>query len=164
MDKSLSSLDRVGPGYLETMGQTIVRSRSITEQDTGTSRNVAVVSEAFAKQFFPTRTPLENTSYKDVPQYNKSFEIVGVVRDAKYNNPGEPPKPMFYAPLAQHVTYDAPIPPALFEHHSHYISGAVPRVAWEAHWESEPLIRKTFSEVDPNLTIINVQSRPATTG
>ena len=62
VDKSLSSLDRVSPGYLETMGQPIVRGRSITEQDTGTTRNVAVVSETFAKQFFPTRIRSENTS------------------------------------------------------------------------------------------------------
>jgi predicted permease len=62
VDKSLSSLDRVSPGYLETMGQPIVRGRSITDQDTGNTRNVAAVSEAFAKQFFPTRIPLENTS------------------------------------------------------------------------------------------------------
>jgi predicted permease len=156
VDKSLSSLDRVSPGYLETMGQTIVRGRSITEQDTGTSRNVAVVSEAFAKQFFPNQDPVGKHFGLDMPQYNKSFEIVGVVRDAKYNNPGEPPKPMFYAPLAQHVTYDAPIM-ALFEHRSHYIGSAVLELRGSA-LGIEPLIRKTFSEVDPNLTIINVQS------
>ena len=63
---------------------------------------------------------------------------------------------MFYAPLAQHVTYDAAIM-ALFEHRSHYIGSAVLELRGSA-LGIEALIRKVFSEVDPNLTIINVQS------
>ena len=69
-DKSNSSWDRVSPGYLETMGQPIVRGRSITEEDTGTTRNVAVVSEAFAKQFFPDQDPIGKHFGLDMPQYN----------------------------------------------------------------------------------------------
>ena len=52
-DNSNASWDRVSPGYLETMGQPILRGRSISEDDTGTTRNVAVVNETFAKRFFP---------------------------------------------------------------------------------------------------------------
>jgi predicted permease len=44
---SNSSWDRVSPGYLETMGQRILRGRSITEDDTGSAGNVAVVNETF---------------------------------------------------------------------------------------------------------------------
>jgi predicted permease len=156
VDNSLSSVDRVSPGYLETMGQPIVRGRSITEQDTGGTRSVAVVSEAFAKRFFPNQDPLGKHFGLDMPRYSKSFEIVGVVRDAKYNNPSGPPKPMFYAPLAQHLSYDQPIM-ALFEHRSHYIGSAVVELHGSAQG-IESLIRKVFSDVDPNLTIINVQS------
>jgi predicted permease len=156
VDNSLSSVDRVSPGYLETMGQPIVRGRSITEQDTGSTRSVAVVSEAFAKRFFPNQDPIGKHFGLDMPKYSNSFEIVGVVRDAKYNNPGEPAKPMFFAPLAQHLSYDQPIM-ALFEHRSHYIGSAVVELHGSAQG-IESLIRKVFSDVDPNLTIINVQS------
>jgi ABC-type antimicrobial peptide transport system permease subunit len=62
---------------------------------------------------------------------------------------------MFYAPLAQHVTYDQPVM-ALIDHRSHYIGGAVLKLRGSA-LGVEPLIRKAFSEVDPNLTIIDVQ-------
>jgi predicted permease len=155
-DNSNSSWDRVSPGYLETMGQPIVRGRSITEQDTGSTRSVAVVSEAFAKRFFPNQDPIGKHFGLDLPEYNTAFEIVGVVRDAKYRDPGGPPHAMFYAPLAQHVTYNQPVM-ALIDHRTHYIGGAVLQLRGSA-LGIEPLIRKAFAEVDPNLTIINVQS------
>jgi predicted permease len=154
-DDSGSSWDRVSSGYLETMGQPIVRGRSITDQDTGSTRSIAVVSEAFAKRFFPNQDPVGKHFGLDMPQYNTSLEIVGVVRDAKYRNPGGAPRPMFYAPLAQHVVYDHPMM-ALIDHRSHYIGGAVLQLRGSA-LGMEPLIRKAFSEVDPNLTIINIQ-------
>ncbi|HTZ59567.1 MAG TPA: ABC transporter permease [Acidobacteriaceae bacterium] len=154
-DNSGSSWDRVSPGYLETMGQQILRGRTLTEQDTATTRNVVVVSEAFAKRFFPNQDPIGKHFGLDMPQYSTSFEIVGIVRDAKYRDPSGPPRPMFYAPLAQHVVYDAPIM-ALIDHRSHYISGAVLQLRGSA-LGVQPQIRKAFSEVDPNLTIINIQ-------
>jgi predicted permease len=154
-DNSGSSWDRVSTGYLETMGQPIVRGRSITEQDTATTRTIAVVSEAFAKRFFPNQDPLGKHFGLDLPKYNTTFEIVGVVKDAKYRDPGGVPRPMFYAPLAQHVVYDQPVL-ALIDHRTHYIGGAVLRLRASA-MGMEALIRKVFSDVDPNLTLINVQ-------
>jgi hypothetical protein len=62
---------------------------------------------------------------------------------------------MFYAPLAQHVVYDQPVL-ALIDHRTHYIGGAVLRLRASA-MGMEALIRKVFSDVDPNLTLINVQ-------
>jgi ABC-type antimicrobial peptide transport system permease subunit len=63
---------------------------------------------------------------------------------------------MFYAPLAQHVVYDQPVL-GLVDHRTHYIGGAVLQLRGSA-MGMEALIRKVFSEVDPNLTLINVQS------
>jgi predicted permease len=154
-DKSDTSWDRVSTGYLETMGQPIVRGRSITDQDTATTRSVAVVSETFVKWFFPNQDPIGKHFGLDLPEYNTTFEIVGVVRDAKYRDPGGTPRPMFYAPLAQHVVYDQPVLAGV-DHRSHYISGAVLQLRGSA-LGIEPLIRKAFSDVDPNLTLINVQ-------
>jgi predicted permease len=154
-DKSDTSWDRVSTGYLETMGQPIVRGRSISNQDTATTRSVAVVSETFVKWFFPNQDPIGKHFGLDLPEYNTSFEIVGVVRDAKYRDPGGTPRPMFYAPLTQHVAYDQPVLAGV-DHRSHYISGAVLQLRGSA-LGIEPLVRKAFSEVDPNLTLINVQ-------
>ncbi len=154
-DKSDTSWDRVSTGYLETMGQPIVRGRSITNQDTATTRSVAVVSETFVKWFFPNQDPIGKHFGLDLPEYSTSFEIVGVVRDAKYRDPGGTPRPMMYAPLAQHVVYDQPVLAGV-DHRSHYISGAVLQLRGSS-FGIESLIRKAFSDVDPNLTLINVQ-------
>jgi predicted permease len=152
---SNSSWDRVSPGYLETMGQPVLRGRSISEEDTSTTRSVAVVNETFAKRFFPDQDPIGKHFGLDMPEYNTAYEIVGIVRDAKYSNPSRPPHPMFFAPLAQHVTYDQPVM-ALVDHRSHYITGAVVELRGSAEG-LESLVRKAFSEVDPNLTIIDIQ-------
>jgi predicted permease len=156
IDKSSSSLDRVSPGYLEAMGQPILRGRTLTEDDIGAGPNAAVVTETFAKRFFPNQDPIGKHFGLDLPEYNTTFEIVGMVRDVKYQNPGSPPEPMFFSPLAQHIRYDQPLM-AMFEHRSHYISGAVLQLRGSS-LGLEALIRKAFSEVDPNLTIINIQT------
>jgi predicted permease len=155
MDDS-ASWDRVSSGYLETMGQPILRGRTILEQDSGNTRNVAVVNEAFAKKFFHGQDPIGKHFGLDMTEYNKTFEIVGVVRDAKYANPRRPARPMLFAPLAQHASYDQP-DMAATDHRSHYITGAVVQFSGSA-LGLESLIRKAFSEIDPNLTIINIQT------
>jgi predicted permease len=154
-DKSNASWDRVSPGYLETMGQPILRGRSISEEDTASTRGVAVVNETFAKRFFPGEDAIGKHFGLDMPEYSTAFEIVGIVRDAKYQNPSRPAHPMLFAPLAQHVTYDQQVM-ALVDHHSHYITGAVLELRGST-LGLESLVRKAFSEVDPNLTIINIQ-------
>jgi len=154
-DNSNASWDRVSPGYLETMGQPILRGRSISEEDTASTGSVAVVNETFAKRFFPDQDPIGKHFGLDMPEYNTAYEIVGIVRDAKYMNPSRPPHPMVFAALAQHVTYDQPVM-ALVDHRSHYITGAVLELRGSADG-LESLVRKAFSEVDPNLTIINIQ-------
>jgi predicted permease len=150
-----SSWDRVSAGYLETMGQPIVRGRTITQDDVATTRSVAVVSEAFAKRFFPDQDPIGKHFGLDLPQYSRAFEIVGVVHDAKYRDPGGLVRPMFYAPLSQHVTYDQPLMSSV-DHRSHYAEGAVLQLRGSS-MGIEAMVRKAFNDVDPNLTVINVQ-------
>jgi predicted permease len=154
-----SSWDHVNPGYLETLGQTILLGRSITEQDTATTQNVAVVNEAFVKRFFkPGEEPLGSHFGLDLPKYGNTFEIVGIVRNATYNDPtnSEPIRPLFFAPLAQRVRYDEELMQTV-ENSSHYIEGAVLKIRGSMEGlESE--VRHILSDVDPNLTLWDIQS------
>ncbi len=154
-----SSWDHVNPGYLETLGEPILRGRSITEQDTATTQNIAVVNEAFVKRFFkPGEEPLGAHFGLDLPRYSNTFEIVGIVRNAKYNNPAsnEPARPLFFLPLAQRTRYDAPLMQTI-DDTTHFIEGAVLKL----HGSPEGLesdVRHVLSDVDPNLTLLDIHS------
>ncbi len=153
-----SSWDHVTPGYLETMGQQILRGRGLSESDTASTENVAVVDEAFVHRFFkPGEDPLGTYFGLDLPKYSTTYRIVGVVRNANYTDPtGHWKHPLFFTPLAQRVHYDSP----LMQHvddATHFIENAVLQV----HGNVEGLeaqVRRIFSEVDPNLTLLDIQT------
>ena len=96
-----SSWDRVSPHFFETVGQPVLRGRGFTEQDTATSRMVAVVNQAFAKKFFPNEDPIGHHFGVFDQKYASNFEIVGIVADAKYNNPRDPVRTMYFRPMSQ---------------------------------------------------------------
>ncbi|MGA7245952.1 MAG: ABC transporter permease, partial [Terracidiphilus sp.] len=99
-----STWDRVSPGFLKAMGVPIVRGRDLSTQDTSNAPFVAVVNETFVKRFFPKQDPIGQHFGIDLPQYSGSYEIVGVFRDFKMNNPRDPVRPVFLRPLAQRFT------------------------------------------------------------
>jgi predicted permease len=154
-ENSGSSWDRVSPGYLDTMGEPILHGRGITDQDTGSTRNITVVNETFARHFLKDQDPIGKHFGLDMPENSSTYEIVGVVRDAKYVDPRKPMRPMFFVPLAQHVTYKQPLM-QMVDNRTHYITGAV--LLLHGVGDLEPQIRRVFSEVDPDLTILNVQT------
>ena len=79
----------------------MVRGRGFTEQDTATSRMVAVVNQAFVKKFFPKEDPIGHHFGTFDQKYASDYEIVGIVADAKYNNPRDPARPMYFRPMTQ---------------------------------------------------------------
>jgi len=158
-EHSGSSWDHVAAGYLELLGQTIIRGRSITADDTASTRNVVVVNEAFVHQFFkPGEDPIGQHFGLDLPRHSSTFEIVGVVGNAKYTDPAntEPPRPLFFVPLAQHAQYKDDPEMARIDDMTHYIEGAVLQVRGSMEG-LEPQIRHVLSDVDPNLTLLSVQ-------
>jgi predicted permease len=153
-----SSWDHVSPGYLEAMGQHILRGRSITDQDTAATQNVAVVDESFVRKFFKKgEEPLGSHFGLNKAQYSGTFEIVGVVRDANYTDPsGHWRRPLFFVPLAQHVHYTLPMMQEI-DDRTHLIESVVLQLRGSMDG-LESQIRRVFTEVDPNLTILSIRS------
>ena len=57
-ERIFASWNRVSASYFETIGTRLIRGRLIDQQDTPASPRVTVISEAFARKFFPKeRTP-----------------------------------------------------------------------------------------------------------
>jgi predicted permease len=153
----LVSWNRVSPGYLETMGQKIVRGRTLTEQDTASTRNVAVVDEALVKKYFkPGEDPIGQVFGIDDPRYAKAYEIVGVVHTANYTDPsGHWRPPLFFVPLAQHGTFDKQMV-QMIDDRSHILDAAVLEVQGGMDG-LEAQVKRAFSDVDPNLTLVGIR-------
>jgi predicted permease len=155
-----ASWDRVSAHYLQNFGIPVLRGRHFTEADNETSAPVAVVNQAFVKRFFQEgEDPIGQHFGLDKPEFANTFRIVGVVGDAKFAGWGlrRPAMPMFYAPLAQFVSYPAGDLLERVELRSHYIGGLM--LATNAMPGAlEPVVTKVLADLDPNLTITSVRT------
>jgi predicted permease len=150
------SWDRVSRQYFSAVGQRIVRGRDFAESDSGTSRPVAIVNESLVRKYFPNEDPIGKHFGMDISRYSGTFEIVGVARDAKYNDPDQPAAPMFFLPLEQRVHY-ANVMMQRGEIQTHFV-GSIQLLVRGDTRNLEPQLHKVLADIDPNLTIITVQS------
>ena len=89
----------IGPKFFETMGIPVVAGRDFSEQDKKDSPPVVVVNEELARRYFGGNAL--GKRLKIGGSGISSWEIVGVVRTAKYRNIREQPLPFIYIPLGQ---------------------------------------------------------------
>ncbi|HMD07872.1 MAG TPA: ABC transporter permease [Candidatus Acidoferrum sp.] len=94
----------VSPGYFRTMQIPFVAGRDFTERDTTKSQPVAIVNETFVRQFIGGGNPLGKTIRTLAePHYAENeYEIVGVVKDAKYGGLRDEIPPEAFAPAQQY--------------------------------------------------------------
>jgi predicted permease len=96
----------VGPSYFATMGIPLLLGRAFGPQDTGASPKVAVINETFARWYFPGGSPIgRHFGIGGDPTHSNDLEVVGVVKDAKYQSLRERPFPAAYYPYTQRVQY-----------------------------------------------------------
>jgi putative ABC transport system permease protein len=147
---------RVMPGFFEALGAKVVLGRSIADDDTAATRNVAVVNEAFARKFFKGQNPIGQHFGMDKIKYSSSYEIVGVTRDMRYMTYDykDPIRPMFWLPEAQTMRFDDPAYTS-GEIWSHYLYNIV---IWAPGNPPglEERVRKALAGVDPNLVLYGV--------
>ncbi|MGA7275739.1 MAG: ABC transporter permease [Candidatus Udaeobacter sp.] len=94
----------VTPDYFKTMRVPLLRGRAFTDRDDGAASPVTIVTESFAKQFFPGEDPIgkritPNGSVE--PGKPPVREIVGVVADMHLISLRQAPKPQIYVPHQQ---------------------------------------------------------------
>jgi predicted permease len=90
----------VGEGYFDVLGIPILRGRAFTSRDIASAPPVAIVNEAMAKKYWPSREALGATiTIQSAPPV--TAEIVGVARVAKTRDIGESPQPFLYLPVEQ---------------------------------------------------------------
>jgi predicted permease len=91
--------DEIGPGALSVLGVPLVSGREFTRADDERSEPVAVVNEAMAAQYWRGQDPVN----RRLQVKGRSMRVVGVARQAKYENLLEPKRSFFYVPLRQSV-------------------------------------------------------------
>ena len=89
----------IAPRYFEVLGTPFVLGRDFTNRDDATAPPVAIVNEAFVRQYMKDSVPLgQRVSVVGSPQ---EMQVVGVVRDAVYENLRQTPPPTVYAAYLQ---------------------------------------------------------------
>lgn len=81
-ESNFVGFNEVAPGYFATMGTPLLAGREFDDRDTGNAPRVAIVNASFARYFFGNESALG----RRVTSVRVTYEIVGVVRDSKYQN------------------------------------------------------------------------------
>jgi predicted permease len=148
---------RVSPGYFETIGTPLVRGRFLDARDAPHAAPVAVVSESFASRFFGTTDPIgKRFGFADRSgEGTRAFEIVGIVGDAKYQDPRRPAYVTFFLPFLQQ-------PPGLpaAQQRSARASNIARSVQLRVDRPVPSLeadVRRALADVDPAFTVVSIR-------
>jgi predicted permease len=97
-----SYFNLVSPGFLRTMGTSLLAGRDFTDADSAGAPFVAMVNETAASRLFPGVDPIGQV-YSDMsPDHRRiTVQVVGLVKDAKYRSLREEPRATIYIPIAQ---------------------------------------------------------------
>lgn len=103
MEPKTSRFNRVGPGYFKTMGTTFLSGRDFDDRDTLTSPKVAIVNEVFVREIFGGQNPVGRAfrTEGDAGKPDPVYQIVGVVRNTKYQELREDFLAIAFFPMAQ---------------------------------------------------------------
>ena len=139
-----NSLDplQASPGYFAAMGITVIQGRVFNDQDTMAMPGVVVISETFAKRYFPNQDPINRRIRPGGPASTAPWlTIVGVVSDVRSVQLDAEPTAQMYRCLWQS---------------SSLTMALVARTVGEPG-QVEPALRNAIKQVDPNLPLFAVQ-------
>ena len=108
-DEPSADLFVTEPDYFRAMGIPVLKGRDFSERDDHNSTPVVIVSDTFARQFFPNEDPVGKRIKPGISTWDndpsKVSEIIGVVADIHNRALNTDPKPVYYLPQAQ-VPFD----------------------------------------------------------
>src|SRR6266404_5975973 len=101
--RTQASVNYVAPAYFETYGTPFLAGRDFSARDQ-TGSPVAIINETTARDCFGNENPIGRhitLSHITLTKGEKTFEVIGVVADAKYNDLQQAAPPTIYAHLLQ---------------------------------------------------------------
>jgi len=102
-DNALAFFNFISPAYFETLRTPLLAGRNFNDGDTANGQKVAIVNEALAKRFFPKEEALGKyfREEADPGKTSPQIQIVGIVKDTKYESLREEAHAIAYFPIAQ---------------------------------------------------------------
>ena len=140
----------VGPHFLTIVGMPVLLGRDINDRDSGAGPRVAVVNDTFVRTYFAGQNPIGKVYYEgslmegEKLDPKNAIQIVGVSKDAKYDNLKHEIPPTAYLPLAQtewrsQMTFEirTPLAPGALAH----------------------AIRQAVAGIDPNVPVADMRTQ-----
>jgi len=147
-DRYQAQVRAVTPDYFTALSIPVLQGRGFGSQDVEGSVEVAVVNEAFVRQFFPDGDPIgARVTMNDPPRV-----IVGVVADTRFLGLESPAQAEFFTPHAQQSQWWL-----------RRFQWIIVRTVGEPT-DAFPRIREIVREVDPTLPITRVTTMEAILG
>ncbi len=140
------SINTVGPDYFATMGMPLVMGREFRPGDRDGAPKVAVINETMASYFWRGQDPIGRRFGRDGSGTDDEFEVVGVVRDAKFISIRDEIPRFFYQPYMQR---DALNTMTFYVRHRPGIEGL------------SSAARQVVERLDPHLPILSMKTMEA---
>ncbi|HYS95427.1 MAG TPA: ABC transporter permease [Chthoniobacterales bacterium] len=142
--QAVAEVNVVTPEYFRTLRTPIALGRAFTDRDDKNAPPVAIVSESFAKRYFPGENPIgkritPNGSVDGKPPVR---EIVGVVADMHLISLKVAPRPQIYIPHQQFGIHSMSI----------FVRTAIDPQSFTT------TLRRTVAEIDKNLPIYRTRT------
>jgi len=132
----------MSPGFFETMEMPLRVGRDITDRDDQKAPKVAVINETAARTYFPNENPIGQRFGSSVETAGE-IEVIGILRDAKYDSVRDAVPPTMYVPILQARLANTVV---------HVRTAGDPAGALGA-------IREAMRQIDPNLPMTNVSTQ-----
>jgi putative ABC transport system permease protein len=104
-DEPSADLFMTGVGYFRAMGIPLIKGRDFEHRDVHGATPVTIITEEFARQYFPNEDPIGKRIHPGISTYDDDDstmrEIVGVVGNVRNRGLNTPPTPAYYLPQTQ---------------------------------------------------------------
>ncbi len=146
---------RANAEFFDSVGTRVVMGRGIALQDTSATRAVAVVNEAFVKNFFKEgSSPIGEHFGSPGPVSSGNYEIVGVVEDTAYTSVRWKNHSMYFVPMMQRpLSARQPI-----DKDTSLYAGSIVLQTERPMNELQQLAQTTLASINPNLTVVKFQT------
>ena len=96
-----ASIRMATPGYFRTLGLPLLAGREFTDRDDQDAARVVIVNQTLARDAWGTVDPVGRNLVLDYQRGPYPYQVVGVVRDSRFDGPRSEPVPEIFIPHAQ---------------------------------------------------------------